>query len=52
MDRDFDLSDRLRPEPRRGVEAVLDSRDLAFNVRGAAGTGKSTGAVNGPSFLS
>src|SRR6266567_2944151 len=38
--RDFELSDNLRPEQRRAVEAVLDSRDLAVNVRGAAGTGK------------
>jgi conjugative relaxase-like TrwC/TraI family protein len=38
--RDFELSDQLRPEQRRAVEAVLDSRDLAINVRGAAGTGK------------
>ncbi len=37
---DFELSDHLRPEQRRAVEAVLDSRDLAINVRGAAGTGK------------
>jgi conjugative relaxase-like TrwC/TraI family protein len=37
---DFDPSDQLRPEQRRAVEAVLDSRDLAINVRGAAGTGK------------
>jgi conjugative relaxase-like TrwC/TraI family protein len=38
--RDVELSDQLRPEQRRAVEAVLDSRDLAINVRGAAGTGK------------
>jgi primosomal protein N' len=38
--RDFELSDHLRPEQRRAVEAVLDSRDLAINIRGAAGTGK------------
>jgi conjugative relaxase-like TrwC/TraI family protein len=38
--RDFEPSDQLRPEQRRAVEAVLDSRDLAINVRGAAGTGK------------
>jgi len=37
---DFEPSDKLRPEQRRAVEAVLDSRDLAINVRGAAGTGK------------
>jgi ATP-dependent exoDNAse (exonuclease V) alpha subunit len=38
--RDFELSDHLRPEQRRAVEAVLDSRDLAINIRGGAGTGK------------
>jgi conjugative relaxase-like TrwC/TraI family protein len=38
--RDFEISDQLRPEQRRAVEAVLESRDLAINVRGAAGTGK------------
>jgi conjugative relaxase-like TrwC/TraI family protein len=38
--RDFEPSDRLRPEQRRAVEAVLDAPDLAINVRGAAGTGK------------
>ena len=38
--RDFELSGRLRPEQKLAVEAVLDSRDLAVNVRGAAGTGK------------
>ncbi len=38
--RDFELSDHLRPEQRRAVEAVLGSRDFAINVRGAAGTGK------------
>ena len=37
---DFEPSDKLRPEQRHAVEAVLDSRDLAINVRGAAGTGK------------
>jgi ATP-dependent exoDNAse (exonuclease V) alpha subunit len=38
--RDFELSGHLRPEQKRAVEAVLDSRDLTVNVRGAAGTGK------------
>ena len=38
---DFEPSDRLRPEQKHAVEAVLGSRDLAINVRGAAGTGKS-----------
>jgi conjugative relaxase-like TrwC/TraI family protein len=36
----FVVSDRLRPEQKQAVEAVLDSRDLAINLRGAAGTGK------------
>jgi len=36
--RGFEFSENLRPEQRRVVEAVLDSRDLAINVRGAAGT--------------
>jgi hypothetical protein len=35
--REFVVSDRLRPEQKT---AVLDSRDLAVNLRGAAGTGK------------
>jgi conjugative relaxase-like TrwC/TraI family protein len=38
--RDFAASDRLRPEQKRAVEFVLASRDLAVNLRGAAGTGK------------
>jgi len=37
---DFKPSDKLRPEQRHAVEVVLGSRDLAINVRGAAGTGK------------
>jgi ATP-dependent exoDNAse (exonuclease V) alpha subunit len=37
---DFEPLDKLRPEQSRAVEAVLDSRDLAINLRGAAGTGK------------
>jgi conjugative relaxase-like TrwC/TraI family protein len=39
-DRNFEVSEHLRPEQQHAVEAVLDSRDLAINVRGAAGTGK------------
>jgi len=31
---DFEPSDKLRPEQRHAVEAVLGSRDLAINVRG------------------
>lgn len=38
--REFVVSDRLRPEQKQAVLAVLDSRDLAVNLRGAAGTGK------------
>jgi conjugative relaxase-like TrwC/TraI family protein len=37
---EFVVSDRLRPEQKTAVEAALDSRDLAVNLRGAAGTGK------------
>lgn len=36
----FVASDRLRPEQKQAVEFVLQSRDLAVNIRGAAGTGK------------
>lgn len=36
----FIASDRLRPEQKRAIEFVLTSRDLAVNIRGAAGTGK------------
>ena len=36
----FIASDRLRPEQRHAVEFVLNSRDMAVNVRGGAGTGK------------
>ena len=38
--REFVVSDRLRPEQKHAVEVVLDSRDLAVHLRGAAGTGK------------
>ena len=37
---DFLVSDRLRPEQKKAVLEVLDSRDFAINLRGAAGTGK------------
>ena len=37
---DFIVSDRLRPEQRNVIHFLLDSRDLAINLRGAAGTGK------------
>jgi ATP-dependent exoDNAse (exonuclease V) alpha subunit len=36
----FIASDRLRPEQKRVVEFVLDSRDHVVAVSGAAGTGK------------
>jgi conjugative relaxase-like TrwC/TraI family protein len=36
----FIASDRLRPEQRRAIQFVLDCRDRAVNVQGAAGTGK------------
>ena len=35
-----ELSDKLRPEQKKAVEFVLDSHDLAVNLRGAAGVGK------------
>jgi ATP-dependent exoDNAse (exonuclease V) alpha subunit len=37
---DFVVSDRLRPEQKNVIQFLLDSRDLAVNLRGAAGTGK------------
>ncbi|MGA7409700.1 MAG: AAA family ATPase [Bryobacteraceae bacterium] len=37
---DFVVSDRLRPEQKTAVLAVLESCDLAVSLRGAAGTGK------------
>jgi conjugative relaxase-like TrwC/TraI family protein len=36
----FLASDRLNPEQKRTVEFVLDSRDRAISISGAAGTGK------------
>ena len=36
----FSPSERLREEQRRAVHQILDSRDFAVNLRGAAGTGK------------
>ena len=38
--RHFEPASQLRDEQRRAVGMVLDSTDLAINVRGAAGTGK------------
>jgi len=39
-ERNFQPSQRLREEQRRAVKHILDSRDFAMNLRGAAGTGK------------
>jgi primosomal protein N' len=39
-DRRFIVSDRLNPEQKHVVEFVLNSRDRAVNIAGAAGTGK------------
>ena len=39
-EREFHPSERLREEQQRAVHQVLDSRDFAINLRGAAGTGK------------
>src|SRR5262249_47548372 len=37
---EFEPSEHLRDEQRRAVQQILDSRDFAINLRGAAGTGK------------
>ena len=37
---EFAASAFLRPEQKQAIEFVLNSRDLAVNIRGAAGTGK------------
>ena len=37
---EFQASESLHAEQRRAVQQVLDSRDFAINLRGAAGTGK------------
>ena len=37
---EFVASALLRPEQKQAIEFVLESRDLAVNIRGAAGTGK------------
>jgi len=39
-EREFRPSEHLRDEQQRAVHQVLDSRDFAVNLRGAAGTGK------------
>jgi conjugative relaxase-like TrwC/TraI family protein len=37
---EFHPSERQRDEQKRAVQQILDSRDFAINLRGAAGTGK------------
>jgi conjugative relaxase-like TrwC/TraI family protein len=37
---DFQPDERLREEQKSAVRQILDSRDFAINLRGAAGTGK------------
>jgi conjugative relaxase-like TrwC/TraI family protein len=39
-EREFRTSERLREEQQRAVHQILNSRDFAINLRGAAGTGK------------
>ena len=39
-ERDFHLGEHLRDEQKCAVHQVLESRDFAVNLRGAAGTGK------------
>jgi len=39
-EREFSPSERLRNEQQRAVHQILNSRDFAINLRGAAGTGK------------
>ena len=39
-EREFHRSEHLREEQQRAAHQVLDSRDFAINLRGAAGTGK------------
>jgi ATP-dependent exoDNAse (exonuclease V) alpha subunit len=38
--REFSPSKRLQEEQQRAIHQILDSRDFAVNLRGAAGTGK------------
>jgi conjugative relaxase-like TrwC/TraI family protein len=38
--REFHPDEHLRDEQKRAVQQILDSRDFAINLRGAAGTGK------------
>ena len=37
---EFRPAEHLRDEQKRAVQQILDSRDFAINLRGAAGTGK------------
>jgi conjugative relaxase-like TrwC/TraI family protein len=37
---EFQPAERLREEQKQAVQHILDSRDFAINLRGAAGTGK------------
>ena len=37
---EFRPAEHLRNEQKRAVQQILDSRDFAVNLRGAAGTGK------------
>jgi conjugative relaxase-like TrwC/TraI family protein len=37
---EFQQGENLRDEQKRAVQQILDSRDFAINLRGAAGTGK------------
>lgn len=37
---EFRPAEHLRDEQKRAIEQILDSRDFAINLRGAAGTGK------------
>lgn len=36
----FEPAEHLRPEQKSAIERILESRDFAINLRGAAGTGK------------
>ena len=40
--RQFVVSDKLRPEEKAAVLAALASRDLVFDISGAAGVGKTS----------
>ena len=40
--REFVVSDRLKPEQKAAVLSALSSRDLVYEISGAAGVGKTT----------